>query len=78
MSSPLAEDSCSRLSPHLVLVASIKYIVNSIEKVLIKKILKRFLINSFKKDWFGIVILFKNYTMSQKSSMKIYTHFITD
>ena len=39
MSSPLtAEDSCSRLSPHLSFgTVSMKYIVNSIEKVLNQK-----------------------------------------
>ena len=51
MSSPLtAEDSCSRLSPHLSFgTVSIKYIVNSIEKVLNQKNIEKVSINSFQK-----------------------------
>ena len=51
MSSPLtAEDSCSRLSPHLCFgTISIKYIVKNIEKVFEHKNVEKNSINSFKK-----------------------------
>ena len=51
MSSPLtAEDSCSRLSPHLSFgTISIKYIMNNIEKILQQKKPEKIAINSFKK-----------------------------
>ena len=51
MSSPLtAEDSCSRLSPHLSFgTVSMKYIVNSIEKVLNQKNIEKVSLKSFKK-----------------------------
>ena len=77
MSSPLtAEDSCSRLSPHLSFgTISIKYILNEISK---KKIIDNTSINSFKKDSPGIVILYKNFTMNQVLNIKTYTRFIMD
>ena len=51
MSSPLsAEDSCSRLSPHLSFgTISIKYIIKNIEKSLDQKNIEHTSINSFKK-----------------------------
>ena len=51
MSSPLtAEDSCSRLSPHLCYgTISIKYIVKNIEKVFQNKSVEKNSINSFRK-----------------------------
>ena len=51
ISSPLtAEDSCSRLSPHLSFgTISIKYIMNNIEKILQQKKHEKIAINSFKK-----------------------------
>jgi len=51
MSSPLtAEDSCSRLSPHLSFgTISIKYIVKNIEQVFNQKSVEKSSINSFKK-----------------------------
>ena len=51
MSSPLtAEDSCSRLSPHLCYgTISIKYIVKKIEKIFQNKSVEKNSINSFRK-----------------------------
>ena len=51
MSSPLsAEDSCSRLSPHLSFgTISIKYIIKNVEKSLDQKNIEHTSINSFKK-----------------------------
>ena len=51
MSSPLtAEDSCSRLSPHLSFgTISIKYVIKNIEKALEQNNIERLSINSFKK-----------------------------
>tara|TARA_E500000331_G_C17197774_1_gene687909 strand:- start:255 stop:1370 length:1116 start_codon:yes stop_codon:yes gene_type:complete len=51
MSSPLtAEDSCSRLSPHLSFgTISIKYIIKQIEKIVEQKLIEKVSINSFKK-----------------------------
>ena len=51
MSSPLsAEDSCSRLSPHLSFgTISVKYIIKNVEKSLDQKNIEHTSINSFKK-----------------------------
>ena len=51
MSSPLtAEDSCSRLSPHLSFgTISIKFIIKRIKKILEQENVEKISINSFKK-----------------------------
>ena len=80
MSSPLtAEDSCSRLSPHLSFgTVSIKYIVNSIEKVLNQKNIEKVSINSFKKRLAWHCHFIQKLYDEPKIEYENLHHFITD
>ena len=79
MSSPLtAENSCSRLSPHLSYgTISIKYIIKNIGKVLEQQSIEKTSINSFKKRLAWHCHFIQNYMMNLELSMTIYTHFTT-